>query len=81
MMDFCYQIVATRDLDRPETLILCGFQDFSLYSHSTRYFCEYLNLIIHTLITYLYLFIFLLIHIFSDFFSIKTVSHVILQKL
>ena len=28
------------------------------YSHSTRYFCEYLNHIIYTLITYLYLFIF-----------------------
>ena len=25
------------------------------YSHSTRYFCEYLNLIIYTFITYLYL--------------------------
>ena len=34
MMDFCCQIVATRDFDRPETLILCGFQDFILYSHS-----------------------------------------------
>ena len=36
MMDFCCQIVATRDFDRPETLILRGFQDFSLYSHSLR---------------------------------------------
>ena len=34
MMDFCCQIVATRDFDRPETLILRGFPDFSLYSHS-----------------------------------------------
>ena len=31
---YCCQIVATRDFDRLETLILCGFQDFSLYSHS-----------------------------------------------
>ena len=36
MMDFCCQIVATRDFDRLETLILRGFQDFSLYSHSLR---------------------------------------------
>ena len=34
MMDFCCQIVVTRDFDRPETLILRGFPDFSLYSHS-----------------------------------------------
>jgi len=41
MMDFCCQIVATRDFDHPETLILCRFPDFSLYSHSMHinYFC------------------------------------------
>ena len=36
MMDFCCQIVATRDIDRPKTLILRGLQDFSLYSHSMQ---------------------------------------------
>ena len=34
MMDFCCQIVATRESDRLETLISCGLPDFSLYSHS-----------------------------------------------
>ena len=40
-VDFCCQIVATRVLGRPETLILRGFQDFSLYSHSLspNWFC------------------------------------------
>ena len=36
MMDFCCQIVATRDFDRLKTLILRGFQDFSLYSRSMQ---------------------------------------------
>ena len=48
------------------------------YSHSTRYFCEYLNYIIYALIAYLYLFMFFLVHAFPDFFSIKTVSRMIL---
>lgn len=51
------------------------------HSHSTRYFSKYLNLIIHTLITYLHLFIFLPAYTFSNFFSIKAVSRVILQTL
>ena len=36
MLDFCCQIFATRDFGRPETLILCGFQDFGPYSHSMQ---------------------------------------------
>ena len=41
MMDFCCQIVATRNFDRPETLILCGLRDLGLYSHSMQFnaFC------------------------------------------
>ena len=46
--------------------------------YSTKHFCKYLNLNISNLFSYLYLFIFPLIHAFSDFFSIKTVSRVIL---
>jgi len=35
-MDFCCQIVATRDSDIPQTLISCGFQNFGHYSHSMQ---------------------------------------------
>ena len=35
-VDFCCQTVAVRDSDRPETLILRGSQNFSLYSHSIQ---------------------------------------------
>ena len=36
MMDYCCQIVAARDFDRPETFIVSGFPNFSFYSHSLR---------------------------------------------
>ena len=34
--EFCCQIVATQVFDCHETLILCGFQNFSHHSHSTK---------------------------------------------
>ena len=52
MMDFCCQIVATRDLDRPETLILRGLQDFSLYSHSMVGLCLLLYMVANVLCEY-----------------------------